>query len=221
MRCAPAHADDDLMLSPDWGVAWQIDRQHQIAYDAEYYVKCSAYEQAIANRVNAGRLSLVQRHVGAAKLVDVGIGDGAFLRRRPGTWGHDVNPVAQEWLKRNDLWTDTLAGFAGATFWDVIEHVDTPEAYLRQIGLHGYAFFSLPVFTDLTRIRDSRHYRPGEHLYYWTQTGFQWWMHRHGFLLLEHDTFEITAGRDSIHSWAFRRNRWPVEYDRKNKAPKS
>ena len=58
-------------------------------------------------------------------------------------------------------------------------------------------------------IRDSKHYRPGEHLYYFTELGFAQWMARHGFELLEVSNFETKAGRDSILSFAFRRHRWP------------
>lgn len=206
----PAKADGDLMLCLDEGIAYQADRAHRVEYGEAYFEKCAGYEDGeIATKINAGRIELVRSHIGSARLVDVGIGSGEFIRKRPNTWGHDVNPKAIAWLKERDLWTPSLEGFAGASFWDVLEHVDEPEDYLRQVGLHGYVFASLPLFTDLEAIRKSRHYRPGEHLYYFLGEGFVGWMRQHGFRLLTMEVFEIHAGRDSIYSFAFKRIGWP------------
>jgi hypothetical protein len=207
----PGERDGDLVLCRDHGVAYQADRSHVVAYDDEYYAKCRSYEdQAIARQINAGRIALVGRHVGDNRVVDVGIGSGEFIKKRPNTSGRDINPVAIEWLKRNDLWAEHLDEFAGYTFWDVLEHVPAPEVYLREIPLHAFLFTSVPLFYALGGIRLSKHYRPGEHLYYWTDEGFVAWMDRHGFQLLERGSFEIDAGRESIYSFAFRRNRWPA-----------
>jgi hypothetical protein len=81
--------------------------------------------------------------------------------------------------------------------------------YLQRVRLHAYVFASIPVFDDLYKVRDSRHYRPGEHLYYFKRQGFIDWMEAHGFLLLEWNDYESAAGRESINSFAFKRNRWP------------
>lgn len=208
----PAEFDHDLALCREHGVAYQIDRDHLVNYDAAYYGKCASYEgHEIAQRINAGRRALVDRYVGANRAVDIGIGSGEFIKHRPNTFGHDVNPVGIEWLKRNDLWAERLTDFAGYTFWDVIEHVPDPGVYLQQIQLQAFAFFSLPIFYGLGAIRLSKHYRPGEHLQYFTEDGFTSWMALHGFMLLERQDFEIQAGRESIFSFAFKRVRWPTK----------
>jgi hypothetical protein len=205
----PAITDSDLMLCPEFGVAYQADREHVVDYDEAYFDKCASYEgQQIADAINASRIALVERWYGGARLCDVGIGSGEFIKRRPNTFGFDVNPVAIEWLKRNDLWADRLEYFGGFTFWDVLEHVPDPALYLDCVHLHAFVFASIPVFQDLRLIRTSKHYRPGEHLTYWTERGFIDWMSAHGFLLLEVNDDETKAGRDSIASFAFKRNRW-------------
>ena len=207
----PAEPDGDLMLCREHGVAYQHDRSNLCAYDDAYYSKCASYEgQEIARKINEGRVAMVNKHVGLGRVVDVGIGSGEFIKNRPNTWGHDVNPVGIEWLKRNDLWAAKLGPFCGVTMWDVIEHLDTPEEYLRQIPLHGFLFVSLPIFYALGAVRLSKHYRPSEHLQYFTEEGFVAWMALHGFLMLEMQDFEIAAGRESIYSFAFRRFRWPA-----------
>lgn len=202
----PAEQDGDLMLCREHGVAYQKDRAHRVAYDADYFDKCAGYEgQEIARKINTGRCALVNRHVGGGQVLDIGIGSGEFIKHRPNTYGHDVNPAAVEWLMRHEVWAegDRLGEFDGVTMWDVIEHVPEPETYLKQIS--GFLFVSIPVFYGMGGIRLSRHYRPGEHLYYWTEDGFVAWMAQHGFALRERDDFETFAGRESIVSFAFKR----------------
>lgn len=203
--------DADLYLSAARGVAWQADRSHLVNYDADYYDKCRSYEASeIAERINAGRLALVERFHGQRDVLDVGIGSGDFIKRRPRTLGYDVNPVAIEWLKRQDLWaTPDEELFDAFTLWDVVEHLETPEHILRHLPVGGWLFLSLPIFDDLASIRASKHYRPGEHLQYFTAPGLRAWLHAHGFDELAHSTFEIDAGREAIHSFAYQRNRHP------------
>lgn len=203
----PAERDADLMLCHEHGIAYQHEHNDLVAYDAAYYDKCAGYEgHEIERRITKARIEMVARHYGG-EVLDVGIGSGAFIKARPGTYGFDVNPVAIEWLKRNDLWSSSVGSFGAVTFWDVLEHVPDPGQYLSIVGAHLFA--SIPVFEDLRRIRESRHYRPGEHLYYFKRQGFIDWMEAHGFLLLEWNDHESRAGRDSINSFAFKRYRWP------------
>jgi hypothetical protein len=205
--------DDDLMLCQDYGIAYQKDREHIVNYDEHYYDKCLSYEgKPIADKINAGRIGIVAKHYGPGPVLDTGIGSGEFIKRRPNTYGRDVNPVAIEWLMRNDLWAHEPQEFKAFTFWDVLEHIETPEAVFRWIGQGAYLFTSIPVFEDLAEIRKSRHYRPGEHLYYFTDRGFVLWMAMHNFDLLERDRFETQAGRESIATYAFQRMRMPDKW---------
>lgn len=205
----PAVADRDLMLCADHGVAYQRDiRAGRVHYNGEYFDKYVGYEGApIALAINKGRVDLVDRHVGReAPVLDIGIGSGEFIKSRPTTFGYDINPKAVEWLKACKRWSDGFPAFAGFTFWDVLEHVEDPEEdYFRRMHAGAWLFVSLPIFDDLTRIRESKHYRPGEHLYYFTERGFTDWMAQHRFQFVERDDFETRAGRDAILSFAFQR----------------
>lgn len=202
----PGILDHDLVLLIDQGMAYQRDQSQLVPYDEAYFRKCSGYEgQEIAEKLNAGRIDFVERHYGKGPLVDIGIGSGEFIKKRPNTYGVDVNAVAQDWLFKNGLWARNLRNFAAFTFWDVIEHIPDVTEYFSKICNGSYLFTSLPIFDDLTRIRESKHYRPGEHLYYWQEQGFVSWMWLHRFELLERSDFETKAGRESILSFAFRR----------------
>ncbi len=203
----PGARDADLIVCPGHGVAYQRDMSEQVHYNGEYFDKYIGYEDTpLANAINAGRIALVNKYVGAdTPVLDIGIGSGEFIKKRPNTFGYDINPKAIDWLRENMRLATSFAPFDGFTFWDVLEHVENPNDYFRRIHDGAYLFTSLPIFPDLTQIRKSKHYRPGEHLYYFTRDGFVDWMAAHHFKFLGWDDFEIEAGREAILSFAFRR----------------
>lgn len=200
-----AYSDDDLLVSHKKGYARQKNLAHIVDYGQEYFNKCAGYQNSeIANKLNIARDALVRRHYGDGLLVDVGIGSGEFVQHRPNTVGTDINPVAIEWLKNNGKLADSsLSRYYAFTFWDVIEHMPHPDDFMDCVPVGAKVFFSIPIFHDLSRIRESKHYRPGEHLYYWTRSGFISWLLTQGFYLLEMNDAETQCGRDSIESFAF------------------
>lgn len=201
----PHQDDGDLIICNYHGVAYQKDRNHIIKYDDSYWNKCAGYEDSqIALDINRGRIGFVEKHY-RGDLLDIGVGCGEFIKKRPNTYGYDVNPAAVRWLLEQGIFRDELSEFSAFTFWDVLEHVENPIHYFIHMHAGSFLFVSLPIFTDLYRIRESKHYRPGEHLQYFTRTGFTGWMSMHGFNLIDMDTFEMVAGRDSIYSFAFRK----------------
>ena len=203
----PATNDADLMLCHEHGAAYQADMSYRVA--VPYFDKCMEYRgEEIALRINICRRTLVDAYAGCSRAVlDVGVGSGEFIEARPHTWGYDVDERAAAWLREVGKWSDRFEDFWAFTFWDVIEHLEEPYwDYFRHIRPGAYLFTCLPIFTDLCRIRESRHYRPGEHLMYFTEEGFVRWMRMHGFECLERNDFETRAGRDSILSFVFRRS---------------
>lgn len=206
----PATPDHDLMLCETHGIAYQRDMNAgRVAYDADYLAKVDAYEDTkIAKAVNAGRCALLSRHVKkGATVLDVGAGSGAFVRaaRAVGfaAYGFEVIPEGVRRLRAAGVFQDDPAGFHAVTFWDSLEHMEDPEAWLRKLGKGPKVFASLPVFRDLRSIRTSKHYRPGEHLHYFTSGGFIDWMALYGFKFLEQSTHETEAGRQGIGAFAF------------------
>lgn len=205
-------ADNDLMLAEARGVAWQRKMgAARVAYDAKYLAKFEDYDPRIAAQVNAGRSALLQRHLPAgAKVLDYGAGDGGFMQAAAGAGfavrGFEVIPEVATQLKEKGLWGDNPEHHDATCFWDVLEHLDDPELILRQVQKGKWIFVSIPIFTDLRQIRQSRHYRPGEHLYYFTEQGLVDWLALWGFRLLEISRHEIDAGREAIGAFAFIRD---------------
>jgi hypothetical protein len=212
LRDAHPFADGELMVALDGGLAWQADLCSTVHYGEDYFAKTQANDASpIAEALNAARRALVDRYVGQNRVCDIGIGGGGFILHRPNTWGFDINSRAVQWLAEHGKLAMQLDEFAGWCMWDVFEHLPQPRAYLNHMELGGYLFVSIPVFEDLTKIRESKHYRPGEHLRYFTRDGFIRYMAAEGFRVLEVNDDETRAGRESIQSFAFSRVMWPVE----------
>ena len=196
---------DDLVYIPCKGVAYQKDTDVTIEYDHDYYQHYLEIEgTATAKKLNEGRAALVNKYY-TGKVLDVGIGSGEFIRTRDNTYGYDVNPYAIRWLKSFHLWEEDFSKFKAFTFWDVIEHVESPQEYLDRIPKGAYLFTCLPIFSTLEDVKQSKHYKPGEHLYYWTREGFINWMDDYGFTFIEMQDYEIKAGREEIYSFAFKK----------------
>lgn len=208
----PARRDDDLMLCPSHGIAYQR-RMHanRVDYNADYLEKVRAYEGGeIARRVIAGRLALMGRWLDpGASVLDYGVGSGEFLREAMAEGyaakGFDIIPEVVSALHVERLYSDDPSQFEALTLWDTLEHLPEPWDVMGPLGVGGKLFVSIPLFEDLARIRESKHYRPGEHLYYFTRTGFVRWMRLRHFEALEESDHEREAGRESIGAFAFRR----------------
>lgn len=208
-----AVADGDLKLCEKRGVAYQANiNAGRVEYEAEYLAKVDAYDGSeISKAVNAGRCAMLARHLGTtASVLDWGAGSGAFIRVAAAAGfnakGYDVNVHSQLRLEAQGTLSKDPYLFDAVTLWDTIEHMDQPEVMLRSIRKGALLFASLPIFEDLRKIRESKHYRPGEHLYYWTAQGFIDWLALYGFRMIEMSRHEIDAGRESIGAFAFKRD---------------
>lgn len=177
-------------------------------YDQAYFDRYEAQaDSEIGRALNAARCELVARHWGGVVL-DVGIGSGAFLKARGdmGDKGFDVNPAGVEWLQDRDKYGSLYAGrksWGAVTFWDSLEHMDRPDLALDCVKT--VAFVSLPIFRDAAHARRSKHFRPDEHVWYWTRWGFIEFARRFGFEVVEHNTMESLAGREDIETFVLSR----------------
>lgn len=208
----PSVPDGDLVLCPANGVAYQADMSvDPVPYDTEYFNKYKQYEGSdIARALNNGRCAMLLRHVKeGSRVLDIGAGCGTFVMEAQ-TWGFDaygfdINQATVEFLKNKNRFAAEPGEFDAVTFWDSLEHIENPMEVLCKIAYGAIVLVAIPVFSDLRRIRESKHYRPGEHLYYFTEFGFVGWMQQQGFLIIDRSDHENNAGRESISAFAFRR----------------
>lgn len=200
----------DLIVCERRGVAFQRKMgRGRIAYDADYFQHYAQLEgTSVARALNAGRCELLARYVPrGARVLDVGIGSGTFIRAALAAGyvlrGFDICADAVGWLKAEQLYEEDPSTFDAVTFWDSLEHIEEPEHLLNKVRRGAIVVVAVPIMEDILNVRASKHYKPGEHLYYWTEEGFIWWMEQRGFRLLGRSAHEVAAGRKSIGAFAF------------------
>ena len=198
----PPGLTDCLLWSDELGMGWH--GRPPMSYTGPYFAK---YQQLDATAMGAAltqaRLALLRRHF-AGQVVDIGIGGGRFVTEA-GAMGFDVNAEAVAWLKQQDRYYDPYQHHAEAvTGWDSREQIPEPEKLLAHVG--EWLFVSMPIYESQAHCLGSKHYKPGEHIWYWTLPGLIDWMERQGFALVEMNQAESELGREGITSFVGRRH---------------
>ncbi len=203
--------DNDLNICYKKGLAYQNDMKQSISYDNNYFEHYVVLEDTeISKRINAVRTSITEKHVKC--LIDVGIGSGEFIKKSQcKTYGFDINQKGITWLKERNKFVDIYneaipKDVQGWTFWDCLEHVPEHSKIFNLLQKDQYLFLSLPYFENLDKIRESKHYKPNEHYYYFTQHGLIDYMKDCGFELVEYNCNETKAGRSNIIACCFKKN---------------
>jgi hypothetical protein len=177
-------------------------------YDQEYFDRFDRDAHTPLGRaLMMARVDFVDQHY-RGPLVDIGIGSGAFIERRQAegqtTYGHDVNPAGVRWLEERKLRIDPYrVDVPAMTLWDVLEHIPNYQPLLERV--RKWLFLSLPIFRDAEHVLRSKHFRPTEHCFYFTQPGLVFAMKLCGFELVTESTFETELGREDIGTFAFQR----------------
>lgn len=179
-------------------------------YNGDYWAKYQEYKVSpIAVKLMRTRVDLAEKHAPGAQLVDIGIGSGHFIEVREEktggpTFGYDVNPLAIRWLLERNLWWDPwVRDPEVVTCWDSLEHMPRPHEFVARV--RSLLFVSLPIFTDREHCVASKHFRPGEHLWYFTRPGIIQYMKRLGFALIDENEMETKIGREGIGTFVFKR----------------
>jgi len=183
--------------------------------------------------LNSARREFVERHH-VEGIIDIGVGSGAFMSEweaggversgceamgtdtilRNGTaYGFDVADIAVNRLLNKNRFVDPREFVNGdgvvipreicaLTMWDSIEHMEDPNEFLK--CNHEWIFLSTPIYEGAEHCIRSHHYKPGEHIWYFTERGLIGYMLDHGYEMIERSRFEERFGRKDIGSYAFR-----------------
>lgn len=177
-----------------------------MSYQHDYWEKYLVMDDTpIGEELTKARKELVDFYY-TGPVVDIGIGGGKFVRSMGDQgFGFDVNQDAINWLVENNRFRDPYADRVDCiTCWDSIEHIPCPEALIRQVN--KMVFVSLPIFNNPNAVTKSKHYRPGEHIWYWSDVGIIKWFKDLGFTLVEKNNAETDIGREDISTFVFRRD---------------
>lgn len=196
-----------------WFQQYEVGYVHPVVpyrYGKEYFDKYIEMARLQASdKLLVIRENVVRDRV-AGGIVDVGAGACVFVEhmRRAGyrdTKGYDVNPWTVQVLMNSQLYRDPWDGPKpkAITLWDVLEHMECPEAIIDRAA--SWVFVSVPIFEDAHHARRSKHYRPDEHIWYFTESGLVEMFRRCGFSCEHRSHKEEDAGREGIGTYAFRR----------------
>lgn len=154
-------------------------------YDVGYYKKYVGYEHSDLNhKIQCERSNLVFKYLKKGTLLDFGCGSGAFLKyceSKLDVKGFDINPNTGN-LNFSNLFDD----YEAVTFWDSLEHVKNPKKVLKALNPY-YVFICTPSTDDidLNNILNWRHYRPKEHIHYFSKDSLEKLLDSCGYGLLE------------------------------------
>lgn len=197
----PAGLNNTFLWSEELGYGWHT--APAMNYDSGYFAH---YQKLDATPMGAAltkaRIELVSKYTTPSYGCDIGIGGGRYVSESNG-FGFDVCADAVNWLMDNGRLAEQQYGLQVATCWDSLEHIPEPEKLLARV--REWLFVSMPIYRDMQDVLASKHYKPGEHLHYWTLAGFIAWCERQGFEVQEINHAEDELGREGITSFAFRR----------------
>lgn len=156
---------EDILICKDCGYGRPSFRD-PIQYDENYAKKYLAYPEAEINKI---RLSFILQK---GAILDYGCGSGSFVKaaREAGyiAYGYDVNNFTKDLRPPKNFVPDIV------TAWDSFEHLTDKQQinFLRIAKSAKAIILSVPDFD--TPVKDDtlsewRHYRPGEHLHYYTK----------------------------------------------------
>lgn len=200
----------ELVWWPHKGYGRELpDEKTVVRYDDAYLGICKAREATeVGIKLIYLRSQLAYEHLGLKEVVDIGVGAMGFIQHRASanmmTRGYDVNPHIVQGLKDSGLFVDVMnTQVDNVTCWDSLEHMLSPEAMLKNV--RRKVLMSIPIFDNAEHVVRSKHYKPGEHIWYFTEAGLLRWMRDQGFGLIERNRDEERYGREGIGTYVFAR----------------
>jgi SAM-dependent methyltransferase len=172
---------NNLTLCSDCRHIFQSDHRVSIVYDASY---AHQYDDRPHEEMSRLRWDYIQDHLAlhkGSRILDIGYGNGAFLKqaRRAGMeiFGIDLHGVDFGIPNVN---YDSPIGYDITCFFDSIEHLVEFDDIFRLNTKH--VVVSIPDTSEylLTQPRRWRHYKPGEHLHYFSRRSLDLLINRWG-----------------------------------------
>lgn len=168
-------------------------------YDIEYFEKMLRQYSKTAEIISKIRWNFVSQ-VSPKIVLDYGSGIGWFRAFRPNGILVDSFDVA------NYPQTGIMASgqYDLVCMWDVLEHIPNFEIIQEVLGRSNYVAISIPIKPDGIRLEAWKHFKPMEHLHYFTKESLTALFQRYDFRLLAVDTPECPP-REDIVSFIFKK----------------
>ena len=176
-------------------------------YNLEYYEKMLREYSATAKQICDVRWRFLKDGIYASKrqvkdvtILDYGSGVGWFRAWRPAwatVWSYDIGKYPQTGLQ--------LRLYDVVCFWDVLEHIPDFKAIEPVLALSNHVALSIPMAKE--GLLDWKHFKPGEHLHYFTEESLVALFHEYGFTPVVTSTEIECPPREDILTALFKRGR--------------
>lgn len=166
-------------------------------YDLDYYENLLKQYSKTAKEICEIRWDWV-KEISPKTVLDYGCGVGWFRAYRPQgveVDSYDIGAYPQTGI--------SLKVYDLVCFYDVLEHIEDFSTIEPVLRLANYVVTSLPIKNG-DDLANWKHFKPGEHLHYFTEEMLVALFKRYGFKLIRQDTPECPP-RTDIHSFLFRR----------------
>lgn len=177
-------------------------------YDENYYENLLEMYAGSMERISNIRWQFIAS-VEPGLVLDYGSGNNAFTLFKPDDVivdSFDIGMIGNAKYPQTGIRHDK---YDLICLWDVLEHVDwecsTDEAMLEAISKVKHLAATIPVLPNGNKLEDWKHYKPGEHLIYFTANSFMNFIESLGFTTIKCGQPECPP-RTDIHSFLFRRN---------------
>ena len=167
-----------------------------MVYNINYFENLLRTYSATAQEINEIRWNWVNG-CKAKTVLDYGCGCGWFRAYRNGAHvdTYDVMDVPQTGITKDKY--DLVC------FWDVLEHIEDLTQVKSLIEKSGYTAITVPIKPENVEMEKWKHYKPGEHVRYYTFEDMINWMGSCGKSLVKSGTPECPP-RTDIYSFLFK-----------------
>jgi len=169
-----------------------------MTYDLDYYERMLRLNAQTGEQISKVRWEWINE-INPRIVLDYGSGCGFFRTYRPAditVYSYDVGPYPQTGIE--------LTIYDVVCFWDVLEHLPDFKPLEPVLALSRYVALSLPIKPQDTLWNDWKHFKPGEHLHYWTGETVQEFFQKYGFKLMKSGYPECPPRQD-IKSFLFKK----------------
>lgn len=170
-------------------------------YDINYYENLLRIHSATAEEISKRRWLFLSEHIQKLESVlDYGSGVGWFRAWKPPgitVWSYDIGLYPQTGID--------LVSYDVICFWDVLEHIRDFKEIEPILRLADHVACTVPIIPD-EGLSGWKHFKPGEHLHYFTQDSLVALFDKFGFSPLAKDDIECPPRKD-VTSFLFAQ-RW-------------
>jgi hypothetical protein len=171
-------------------------------YNLGYYENMLRMYSATAEKINKIRWEWIRSHCNPLTVLDYGCGVGWFRAFRPET-GLTVNTFDIGEFPQTGI---RLSEYDLICFWDVLEHLPSFDVIEELLDKAQYVAATVPIVPERRSfdLRKWKHFKPGEHLHYWTSEMVIDMFEAYGYKLVTTGTPECPPRQD-VHSFLFER----------------